>query len=126
MFYYVARFAVSVVRDPPTANLVPGAPSYWNFMFESIVLFVVLVVVVSAVIATLLVVPYAFVVARRPEHRFWGEKAPVGRVMLWLAVCFIPLGIVLGAVSPPPRTTIEPETLPSSVVRPQPAPSRGR
>jgi ABC-type spermidine/putrescine transport system permease subunit II len=90
-------------------------------------LFVLTVVVLSATIVTLLVVPYAFVVARHPQRRFWGEHAPMGRVMLWLVAIFVPLGVVLGLSAQPVHTTVMVDDGPSSASpHPTVMPSRGR
>lgn len=97
-----------------------------RFLFDALGFFVISIVIISAAVVTLLVVPYAIVVARNPDRRFWGEHAPMGRAMLLLAVAFIPLGVVLGAVSPPAHMTI---ILTGSQGRtpshPSPLPSRG-
>lgn len=89
--------------------------------------FVVSAAVLSVAAATIVVAPYAFMaVARHPERRFWGEHAPLGRVLLWLAAFFVPLGLLLGAVSPPLETTVtgsDPE--PAMRSHSSPIPSRG-
>jgi hypothetical protein len=101
--YYFARLAVSLVRfpAPPRVRALETA-----FLFEGIVFFIATIVVLSAVIAMLLVVPYAFIVARRPLRRFWGEAAPVGRVVVWIAAIFVPVGLISGALTPRATTTV--------------------
>lgn len=97
-------------------------------MIDAIGFFVISIVIISAAVMTLLVVPYAIVVARTPNRRFWGEDAPMGRAMLLLAAAFIPLGVVLGVVTPPLHTTVSQtlELVPPGT-RPAPSPpNRGR
>ena len=101
--YYFARLAVSLVRFPAPPRL---REFEITFLFEGIVFFVATIVVLSGLIATLLVVPYAFVVARRPVRRFWGEAAPVGRVVVWIAAIFVPVGLISGALAPTIHTTV--------------------
>ena len=116
------------MRSPLPRHLPPEAASaHTTFMLAGIALFTVTVIVMSAAIATLLVVPYAFVVARHPERRFWGERAPLDRVLLWLAAVCVPLGLLLGAFAPQPQIELQAglETGPP-VASPHPAPSRGR
>ncbi|MDB5069374.1 MAG: hypothetical protein JWM87_485 [Candidatus Eremiobacteraeota bacterium] len=128
-FYYFAQLPFSLARNPLPANVPPRvAEMQASFLFEAIGFFAISIVIISAAIVTLIVVPYAVVVARNPDRRFWGEDAPMGRAMLLLAVAFVPLGVVLGATTPPLRTTVtltggsEP-----SGTRPAPSPlSHGR
>jgi hypothetical protein len=116
------------VRNPLPPNLPQEAASaHLSFLLAGIALFAVTAVVLSAAIATALVMPYAFVIARHPQRRFWGERAPLGRVMLWLAAVFVPLGLLLGVFAPQPQTelSVGPDVRPS-VWTPHPAPTRGR
>ena len=116
-FYWFAQAAVSLVRFPLPARW-PQSPV--AFLFEGAGFLLVTTVVLSGAIVTLLVVPYAFVVARRPERRFWGEAAPLGRVVLWLAMVFAPLGVLLGATHPPLHTAVTGS--PAAATTPAPAP----
>jgi len=123
-FYYFARLPVSLARFPEPPGLPPDAVSaHVSFLLVGIAIFAISIVVFSAAIATLLAVPYAFVVARHPERRFWGERAPFGRVMLGLAAVFIPLGLVLGAFQP--QTHVELRAG-APMTTPHPVPPRGR
>jgi hypothetical protein len=127
-FYFFARLPISLVRFPAPANLPPDAASmHLSFLLVGTAFFVVTAAVLSISAATILVVPYAFmVIAPHPERRFWGEHAPMVRVLLWLAVVFVPLGLLFGAFSPPLQTTLTVgDSEPTARNHPSPAPSRG-